>query len=82
MMLYYVRLRREAIKGHAFTGSAINWPTMLGTPSITLPIRNGPQASLAYNLFLLEIVIEIYLMLPNQFISSSERIKIIAPLVS
>ena len=35
----------EAIKGHAFTGSAIFnglW-TMLGTPSITLPIRTGPQ---------------------------------------
>jgi len=35
----------EALKGHAFTGSAIFnglW-TMLGVPSVTLPIQSGPQ---------------------------------------
>ena len=74
----------EAIKGHAYWQCYFQWAlTMLGTSSITLPIRTGPQGlPWAYNLFLLEIVIEIYLMLPNQFISSSERIKIIAPLFS
>jgi Asp-tRNA(Asn)/Glu-tRNA(Gln) amidotransferase A subunit family amidase len=35
----------EALKGHAFTGSAIFnglW-TMLGVPSVTLPVQSGPQ---------------------------------------